>query len=282
MSTYAIGDVQGCLAALHRLLDAIAFKPGRDQLWLAGDLVNRGPDSLGVLRLLRTLGEDAVCVLGNHDLHLLARADGKPASPLDTLDDLLAAPDAAPLLQWLRQRPLLHEGAQACEGWAMSHAGLAPEWTLDEARAVARRIEQRLRGPDASAFLSSMYGNEPSRWADAKDEAGQLRFGVNAFTRMRYCAADGRLEFHEKGRPGQQAPQLQPWFVCPTRRAVAPEWIFGHWSALGRVHWPEHRAWGLDTGAVWGGRLTALCLETRALTQVECPENRRPGQHGGD
>lgn len=278
MSTYAIGDVQGCLGALQRLLDAIAFRPGRDQLWFAGDLVNRGPDSLGVLRLIRTLGDDAICVLGNHDLHLLARAAGKPASRLDTLDALLAAPDADDLLGWLRQRPLLHEAG----GWAMSHAGHAPEWSLDETRTVARRIEQRLRGHDASGFLDAMYGNEPNLWAEAHDEPGQLRFGMNAFTRMRYCEADGRLEFREKGPPGRQAPHLLPWFACPARRTVTPEWIFGHWSSLGRVHWPEYRVWGLDTGAVWGGRLTALHLETRTLTQVECPENLRTGQHGRD
>ncbi len=278
MSLYAIGDVQGCHAALLRLLDALHFDPARDQLWFAGDLVNRGPDSLQTLRWVMALGERAVSVLGNHDLHLLARAAGGRAGRHDTLDALLAAKDRDELLHWLRHRPLLHEA----DGWALAHAGIAPCWTLAQARAAARSAEAVLRGPDHGAFLAQMYGEEPRRWSPSLDRTGQLRFTINAFTRMRYCTADGALEFHAKGVPGSQGEALSPWFALAGRLPVAAEILFGHWSTLGRVHWPEHRVWGLDTGAVWGGRLTALRLDSRELTAVECPENRRPDRTGSD
>lgn len=270
MSTYAIGDVQGCHDALLRLLDAVHFDAAQDQLWFAGDLVNRGPDSLQTLRLVMSLGTAAVCVLGNHDLHLLARAAGGRAGRLDTLDALLAADDRDVLLHWLRHRPLLHEA----DGWAMAHAGIAPCWTLSQARAAARSAEAVLRASDHTAFLAQMYGDEPRLWSPALSATEQLRFSINAFTRMRYCTPDGALEFRAKGAPGSQPAPLQPWFALPARVPVGAEIIFGHWSTLGRVHWPQHRVWGLDTGAVWGGRLTALCLETSVLTSVECPEYR--------
>lgn len=276
MSVYAIGDLQGCLAPLQRLLRKLQFEPSQDQLWFAGDLVNRGPQSLETLRYVMSLGSGAVCVLGNHDLHLVARAFGGRQGRLDTLDALLAAPDREALLLWLRQCPLMHEAP----GWVMAHAGIAPCWDLATARLAARQAEAVLRGDDPSGFLARMYGDEPRRWADASDEDGRLRFTINAFTRMRYCQPDGALEFRSKGAPGSQPAPLAPWFALPTRVALGAEVIFGHWSQLTRVHWAEHGVWGLDTGAVWGGQLTALNLQTRELTAVDCPENRRPDGDG--
>lgn len=277
MSTYAIGDVQGCHQPLLRLLDALGFDPAADHLWFAGDLVNRGPDSLQTLRLVRSLGDRALTVLGNHDLHLLARAAGGRAGRLDTLDALLAAEDSPALLNWLRHCPLMHEA----NGWVLTHAGIAPCWSLAQARAAARHVEAALRADDHADFLRQMYGDEPRIHSPLLDIAGQLRFAINAFTRMRYCQTDGALEFRAKGAPGSQAATLQPWFALPDRLALDADVIFGHWSTLGQVHWPQHRVWGLDTGAVWGGRLTALNLETRELTAVECPEYQRPDA-GGD
>lgn len=278
MATYAIGDLQGCHDALLRLLGRLKFDPACDQLWFAGDLVNRGPQSLETLRYIHSLGEHAICVLGNHDLHLLARAAGGRTGRLDTLDTVLTAPDSAMLLTWLRHRPLLHEAT----GWALAHAGLAPAWSLSDARRAARTLEAALRGHDHARFLMTMYGDEPTAWSPNLTGIEQLRFATNAFTRMRYCLPDGQLEFRAKGAPGSQTPPLQPWFACPTRQAINADIIFGHWSTLGRIHWPEHRVWGLDTGAVWGGRLTALHLERRELISVECPEYRRAGGGGGE
>ena len=278
MSTYAIGDVQGCYQPLRRLLDALRFDPAADRLWFAGDLVNRGPDSLRTLRLVRSLGQSALTVLGNHDLHLLARAAGGRAGRLDTLDALLAAEDSAALLDWLRHCPLLHEA----EGWMLTHAGISPCWSLAQARVAARSVEAALRGPNHGDFLRQMYGDEPRVYSPLLDAAEQLRFAINAFTRMRYCQADGTLEFRSKGAPGSQATPLQPWFALPGRVLLDADVIFGHWSTLGRVHWPQHRVWGLDTGAIWGGQLTALNLETRELTAVECPEYQRPEGSSGD
>jgi len=272
MTIYAIGDVQGCYQPLCRLLDSLRFDAAKDQLWFAGDLVNRGPDSLQTLRLVVSLGEAVVTVLGNHDLHLLARSVGGRAGRLDSLDDLLAAPDAAELLHWLRHRPLLHESP----GWALAHAGIAPCWTLAEARHAARAAESALRGAGHAEFLRHMYGDEPRQWSPALSTRDALRFTINAYTRMRYCDAAGGLEFKSKGAPGSQPAALRPWFAAARRKTVEAEVIFGHWSTLGQVHWPAERVWGLDTGAVWGGRLTALNLETRELVAVECPEYRRP------
>lgn len=270
---YLIGDVQGCYGPLMRLLERLRYDPASDVLGFAGDVVNRGPDSLRTLRFVRQLGDRAACVLGNHDLHLLARAAGGRSGRRDTLDELLGAEDSADLLEWLRHRPLLQEWP----GWAMVHAGLPPQWDLPQARRAARQLEARLRGPDYRRFLSAMYGDEPARWASGLRGIGRARFVVNAFTRLRYCDSEGHIDLRNKGAPGSQPSTLMPWFAVPGRQSLDVEIVFGHWSTLGQVHWPEHRVWGLDTGAVWGGRLTALCLETRELTQVECPEFRRPG-----
>ncbi len=282
MTTYAIGDVQGCFEPLQRLLDALRFDPTRDTLWFAGDLVNRGPDSLRTLRYVMSLGERAVSVLGNHDLHLLARAAGGRQGRQDTLEALLVAPDREALLQWLRLRPLMHEDSHDNARWVLSHAGVAPCWTLAEAREAARLVESALRDEGHAAFFARMYGDEPRLWSSPLDPAEHLRFAVNGFTRMRYCLPSGALDFHAKGAPGTQPAPLQPWFALPDRVPIDAEIIFGHWSTLGRTHWPQHRVWGLDTGAVWGGRLTALNLQTRELTSVECPEYRRADGVAGD
>lgn len=267
-----IGDVQGCFDALQRLLDQLRYDPASDVLAFAGDLVNRGPESLRTLRFVHGLGERTICVLGNHDLHLLARAHGGRGGRRDTLDEILEADDREILFDWLRHRPLLHEWP----GWALLHAGLPPQWDLAQARTAAREVEALLRGPEAIRFLSLMYGDEPSRWDARLSGVDRARFIVNAYTRLRYCDASGRFDAKAKGAPGSQPDGLMPWFAVPGRRSRDTELVFGHWSTLGRVHWPEHRVWGLDTGAVWGGRLTALCLETRELTQVDCSQYRRP------
>lgn len=267
MSTYVIGDLQGCYDALRRLLDRIAFDPAVDRLRFAGDLVNRGPQSLQTLRFVRGLGPAALSVLGNHDLHLLAVAHGGRKGRRDTLEDILGAPDRDELLDWLRGQPLLHEES----GFAVLHAGLPPQWDLAQARRCAREAEAVLAGAEYAALLRDMYGNQPDRWDEALDGVPRLRFIINCYTRLRYCDAQGRIDFDDKGAPGSQPARLLPWFAAPQRRSAGTPLVFGHWSTLGRVEWPEHQVWGLDTGAVWGGRLTALRLEDRSLHSVKSP-----------
>ncbi len=274
MATYAIGDVQGCFDALRRLLDRLQFEPARDRLWFAGDLVNRGPDSLETLRFVRGLGSSAVTVLGNHDLNLLAVAQGGKARRRDTLAGILTAPDRDELLHWLRQQPLLHESADAA--WLMLHAGLPPQWDIEQARVCAREVEAVLRGPDHAELLRNMYGDQPDRWDPALSGWPRLRFIVNCYTRLRYCTAEGRLAPEPKGAPGSQADGLLPWFIVPERKSVGRRILFGHWSTLGQVYWPEHQVWCLDTGCLWGGRLSALCLETGAIHSTPCAEFQRP------
>jgi bis(5'-nucleosyl)-tetraphosphatase (symmetrical) len=273
MATYAIGDVQGCYDELRRLLDQVRFDPHADRLWFAGDLVNRGPYSLQTLRFVKSLGERAVTVLGNHDLHLLAVAHGGRPGRRDTLDEVLRADDRDELLDWLRRQPLLH----APEGspYALLHAGLPPQWTLANACRYAREVETRLSSDDYVDFLTHMYGDEPHRWNVLLRGMSRLRFIVNCFTRLRYCRRDGSMELKEKGAPGSQPKDLVPWFMAPRRRSADTILICGHWSTLGRVHWPEHKVYGLDTGCVWGQRLTALRLEDGSLHSVRC--ERRSG-----
>ena len=262
MATYAIGDVQGCAEALFSLLDLIAFDREHDRLWFVGDLVNRGPHSLEVLRFVRGLGERAVSVLGNHDLHLLASAAGaREPRAKDTFGDVLGAPDRDTLLDWLRTRPLLHLDEES--GFAMVHAGLPPQWTLQEAQALAREVEEVLCGTAADAFFREMYGNEPRRWSPALSDSARLRFVVNALTRLRYITSDGALEFRHAGPPGTQASGLVPWFEAPGRRSRESHIVFGHWATL-QLHEPVdpvHRVHHLDTGCVWGGALSAMRLE---------------------
>lgn len=270
MAVYAIGDLQGCLDPLKRLLDAVGFDPARDRLWFCGDLVNRGPDSLEALRFVHGLGDLATTVLGNHDLHLLAVAwsPARDLKPRDTLHEVLAAPDREELLEWLRHRPVLHYDAAL--GFCMVHAGLPPQWDLPEARAAATELEAVLRGPELAEFLPRMYGDAPNRWSDDLAGTDRLRFIVNCFTRLRYCRPDGSLDLAEKGPPDSTAAAgLVPWFRMPGRRSRATRLIFGHWSSFGFV--AEDQVWGLDTGCVWGGRLTALALGAEPVaTTVDC------------
>ncbi len=273
MPTYAIGDIQGCDVALGRMLDAIAFDPSRDRLWLVGDLVNRGPSSLAVLRRVMALGTAAVTVLGNHDLHLLAVAEGfrKPHRS-DTLDDVLAASDRPEIIDWLRHRNLMHAEGE----YAMVHAGLLPGWTIPQAIALAHEVESALRGPDLHAFLSRLYCNEPARWDDALTGAERLRVVVNAMTRMRVCSSDGTMEFSFKGSPEQAPKDYLPWFAVPGRASRDHTVICGHWSALGLRQ--EKRLLALDSGCLWGGTLSAVRLEDRRLFQVPCARLRAPAR----
>ncbi|HWP94996.1 MAG TPA: symmetrical bis(5'-nucleosyl)-tetraphosphatase [Gammaproteobacteria bacterium] len=263
MAVYAIGDIQGCHDELRALLARLDFDPQRDRLWFTGDLVNRGPHSLAVLRFVKALGERAVTVLGNHDLHLLAVAAGaRPLKARDTFGDVLAAPDREPLLEWLRHRPLLHHDESL--GWTLVHAGLPPQWDLAQARACAAELEAVLRGPHWREFLHEMYGNEPDRWSDTLTGKARLRFIVNAFTRLRYCSADGRLDLATKLAPGSQPEGFMPWFEVPGRASAVLRIVFGHWSTLGPVTAPNLLP--LDTGCVWGGALTARRLDGDGAT----------------
>lgn len=277
MAIYAIGDIQGCFDALRRLLDDLRFDPEADRLWSVGDLVNRGPQSLETLRFFRGLGEAATVVLGNHDLHLLAvHAGAQPLRPKDSFAELLAAADAGELLHWLRHRPLLHHDAGL--GVVLAHAGIAPAWDLATARACAGEVEAVLRGDDHPAFLDQMYGNEPTAWDEQLAGVERLRYIVNAFTRMRYCDVTGRLDLDFKGRPGEDTGGLMPWFEVPGRRLVDQRIVFGHWSTLGLLQ--RDNLLALDTGCVWGGRLTAARLgpQGASIHAVDCPMARQPGK----
>ncbi len=277
MAVFAVGDIQGCHDELMQLLERIRFDPAEDHLWFTGDLVNRGPKSLQVLRYVRALGERAVCVLGNHDLHLLAVASGTAQLKAgDTLDAVLAAPDRDELLHWLRQLPLLHHDATL--GYTLVHAGLPPQWDLATAQACARELETVLRGEDCAAFFRHMYGNEPRRWTPALAGMERLRFIVNCYTRMRYCDADGALDLKAKGPPGSQPEGLMPWFEVPGRLNRELHILFGHWSTVGESR--DRNVLPLDTGCVWGGRLTALRLDgdgSGGWYCVDCAGAQRPG-----
>lgn len=274
MAVYAIGDLQGCLDPFMRLLDALAYDEHRDRLLLTGDLVNRGPQSLQVLRFVRSLGSSVTTVLGNHDLHLLAVAYGGRAGSRDTLDDVLHAPDRDELLDWLRQRPLAHREP---DGTLLVHAGLPPQWDIEMALRCAQEVSATLSGPLAADFLSSMYGNRPDFWDPALEGIERLRYTVNCLTRLRYCTSAGRIDLQHKGAPGSQPPDLLPWFQMPQRRSVGTRILCGHWSTVGRMHWPEENVFTLDSGCVWGGCLTALDLHSGALHTAGCEQYRRPG-----
>lgn len=276
MATYAFGDIQGCTDALQRLLDRIDFDITTDHLWFTGDLVNRGPDSAGTLRLIRALGSAATVVLGNHDLHLLAVASGGKPGRNDTFDDVLRAHDRDELLDWLLHRPLMHQDERI--GWCMVHAGLAPQWTIQQAIACAREAEAALRAPDPdrTTVFEQLYGDEPAVWSDELSGLPRLRCIVNAFTRLRLCSREGRMLLEFKGAPDRRPDGALPWFEVPTRGSRGHRIVFGHWSMLGRIHWPDSGVWGIDTGCLWGGRLSALCLETGDITSYQCPSYRKP------
>jgi bis(5'-nucleosyl)-tetraphosphatase (symmetrical) len=271
---YLIGDLQGCCDALERLLQRLDFSPSRDRLWLLGDLVNRGPASLATLRRLQGMGSAATCLLGNHDLHLLAVAHGvRPAHRSDTLQPLLQAPDRDTLLDWLRQQRLAVFEA----GWLMVHAGVVPQWSRDDTLAAAAEVEAVLRGPALPDFLRAMYGNEPARWSADLAGHDRLRFTVNVLTRLRFCAADGTMDFKTKDGAAAAPAGFLPWFDVPGRRTADTPVAFGHWSTLGLLNQPM--LLGLDTGCIWGGQLTAARVDgtAREIIQVDCEQAQRPG-----
>lgn len=265
MAIYAVGDIQGCYDDLARLLDKIHFDEAEDELWLTGDLVNRGPRSLDVLRFVKGLGEKAKTVLGNHDLHLLAMGlAGRELKRKDTLIDVLCAQDADELLDWLRHLPLMHHSKAA--GWSMVHAGISPQWTLKKAQKRAREVQAVLQSDAAPALLKAMYGDTPDRWSKKLTGMDRYRFIINAFTRMRYCRSNKSLELQFNQAPKKAPDNLIPWFEHPKRKTRGLPIVFGHWSTLG--HQSVQGAVSLDTGCVWGGAITAVELE---------PQNPKPG-----
>jgi bis(5'-nucleosyl)-tetraphosphatase (symmetrical) len=263
MSHYVIGDIQGCYSEFRQLLDTVDFDPSHDRLWLVGDLVNRGPDSLAVLRTVKALGAAATTVLGNHDLHLLTVAAGhRRPHRRDTLDEVLAAPDRDELLEWLRGLPLVvREGRRT-----MVHAGLLPAWSVENALALSREVEAALRSPDHGEFLERLYGDEPARWDDSLDGIDRLRAVVNVCTRLRFCTADGTMEFSEKRGADHAPPGFAPWFAHPSRGSAEAVIYCGHWSTLELTLAPNVVM--LDAGCVWGGTLTAIRLDDGRLFQV--------------
>ena len=272
MTRYAIGDVQGCDEELRALLTRLKFSADRDQLWLVGDLVNRGPGSLATLRRVRAMGDNAIVVLGNHDLHLLAVAHGAHRRrKSDTLDEVLAAPDRDALLEWLITRPLAH--AQGHD--LMVHAGLVPQWTVALTLSLAAEVAHALRR-DPRALLEHMYGDEPDHWDERLTGMPRLRFVINVLTRVRLCSADGRIDVASRGEPPPPPSTMRPWFEHAHRASREARIIFGHWSALGLVQ--RAGIVGLDTGCVWGGALTALDLDARAApVSLPCAGYQRIG-----
>jgi bis(5'-nucleosyl)-tetraphosphatase (symmetrical) len=271
---YLLGDLQGCGDPLARMLEVVAFSPSRDHLYVLGDLVNRGPDSLGVLQRLSALGESATCVLGNHDLHLLAVAQGvrKPHKS-DTVAQILDAPDREHWLNWLRHQKM----AVQAHGWLMVHAGVLPQWDAAQTLALAAEVEAMLQGPELATFLPLMYGNEPSQWRDELQGAERLRCVINSLTRLRFCSADGSMEFATKEGSGGAPQGYMPWFEVPGRRTEGVRVAFGHWSTLGLINRDDLLS--LDTGCVWGGQLTAVRLTDagRDVIQIPCAQSQKPG-----
>jgi bis(5'-nucleosyl)-tetraphosphatase (symmetrical) len=268
MSTYAIGDIQGCMEPLQRLLNHINFDPQRDRLWLAGDLINRGPDSLGVLKFLYAIRESISFVLGNHDLHFLAVAFGyrKPGKS-DTLDALMQADERDQLVNWLRTGKLLHHDEQV--NFTMVHAGIPPQWDLTKAMRCAREIETLLQTEEIHRFLPAMYGNSPNIWSEQLIDEERWRVITNYLTRMRFCTNEGELELETKTEAAEAPPGFSPWFAHSHRKTASDNIIFGHWAALaGHANTPN--VFALDTGCVWGGSLTALRLEDKKIFSCNC------------
>ncbi|MFI3190213.1 bis(5'-nucleosyl)-tetraphosphatase (symmetrical) [Crenothrix sp. D3] len=274
MSIYAIGDIQGCFDDLLRLLDAIAFDEQSDQLWFAGDLVNRGPKSLETLRFVKSLGNSAITVLGNHDMHLLAASCMDSVTrKKDALNPVLEAPDRQELIDWLRHQPLFHHNDDFC----LVHAGLPPQWDFKKTQKMAFIAEQALRRPDYHLFLKQMYGNKPNVWSSNLKGTPRLRFIINCFTRMRYCDAEGRLDFTNSGALGSQPENLLPWFTVPNRKNADMRIIFGHWSTLGYYEGPN--CYAIDTGCLWGGQLTALKLDNPVQRiSIDCVGFKKPNK----
>lgn len=265
MAIYAVGDIQGCLSCLERLLDSVGFQPGRDQLWAVGDLVNRGPSSLDTLRFCKNLGSNFRTVLGNHDLHLLAVARGYRSPSLkDTLQDILNARDRDDLLEWLRHQPLVISEA----GFTLVHAGIPPQWSIKKALKRAAEVETVLR-EQPGQLLATMYGNQPDCWDKSLEGPDRWRMITNYFTRMRFCDANGRLELQSKLGPGNAPKGFAPWFAHNGRKAAADNIVFGHWAALNGVARSRH-LFPLDTGCVWGGRMRLMRLDNCAYKHVSC------------
>jgi len=263
MTTYAIGDLQGCHAELCDLLALVGFSRTRDRLWLVGDLVNRGPASLAVLREVRALGDAAITVLGNHDLHLMTVAAGhRRPHRGDTIDDILEAPDRDELVDWLARQPLVHVEDE----WLMVHAGLLPSWTPATALMLSREVAAVLQGPGRVEFLRELYGDEPRTWSDALTGVARLRAIVNVCTRLRFCTGDDTMEFREKRGAAHAPDGYRPWFAQPGRRSAHVNVVCGHWSTLDLMLRPNVAM--LDSGCVWGGALTALRLDDGRIYQV--------------
>lgn len=266
MATYAIGDVQGCFTELRMLLDKINYDSSQDQLWFCGDLINRGPESLATLRFIKELQPAPVVVLGNHDLHLLAiRSHHSKPKKSDTIVEILAAVDLHELCDWLQNQKLLHFDEKL--DTTLIHGGLAPQWNMATARGCARELEEVLQSDEAEAFFKHMYSDQPNLWHPKLEDWSRLRFIANALTRLRYCNLEGELCLKEKGSPGKQSPDLFPWFAHPERAFSGHKVLFGHWASLGgQSHDPMYIA--LDTGCVWGGALSAYCIETEQKISV--------------
>ncbi|RZS57965.1 symmetrical bis(5'-nucleosyl)-tetraphosphatase [Sphaerotilus mobilis] len=271
---HLVGDLQGCCDAFDRLLAEIGFSPSRDQLYVLGDLVNRGPESLRTLERLASFGASAICLLGNHDLNLLAVDLGvRRVHRSDTLDDILASPHRRHWIDWLRHQRL----AVQAHGWLMVHAGVVPQWDAAQTLARAAEVEQLLQGPDLADFLPVMHGNEPACWDDTLTGPARWRFIINTLSRIRFCTSDGRLDFKLKEGADTAPPGLMPWFDVPGRRSASTPIAFGHWSTLGDLDRPDLLA--LDTGCVWGGRLSAARIDggRREIVSVGCAQAQAPG-----
>ncbi len=273
MAVYAIGDVQGCFDELQELVNNISFDPNKDQLWFVGDLVNRGPKSLETLRWIKSLGDAAVTVLGNHDLHLLAAYVGaKDIGASSSLYPTLQAHDIDDLIDWLRHQPLMAFNKKL--KFAMVHAGLAPQWSIEDALDYAKEVERVLQSKKYKDFLFNMYGDKPNQWDNELKGWSRLRTITNFMTRLRYCNNKGVMDFNEKNSPGMQGVKLKPWYEIASRKSQDTTVVFGHWSTLGHIR--EHNVISIDTGCLWGGALTAVKIKLDKLKvyQVDCEAKR--------
>ena len=274
MSTYAIGDVQGCYSELQNLLNEINFDERRDELWFAGDLVNKGPKSLQTLRFIKALGVNAKITLGNHDLHLLAVAKNiQPLLKKDTIQEILAADDVKELIDWLKSRPLLITDDNL--NFTMVHAGLPPQWSLENAKEFAKECELILQSEKINKLLAEMYGDTPNIWVNSLQDYAKQRFIINCFTRIRFCNSDGMLDFDAKVAPGKQNTSLIPWYSLPNRKTKDNKIIFGHWSTVhigNEKNFKQYNVYPIDTGCLWGGRLTAMRLEDEKIFSVPSEE----------
>ena len=274
MTTYAIGDVQGCYDSLRRLLDKLTFDPSTDCVWFAGDIINRGPQSLETLRFIISLGNSARTILGNHECHFLASARGhKTPYKTDTFQDIINANNASELIDWLRTRPFLYQDASL--GYSMVHAGLPPQWSLADAKQYAKELQGVFRSDAIDDFLAVMYGNEPTKWNAALSGNERLRFMINCFTRLRFMTHKGELELKEKHTPSVKTEHLTPWFKMPARKTASDKILFGHWSTLGLNR--QNNTICLDTGCLWGGQLSALKLDgSEEVISLNCEQSLAP------